>query len=394
MLIPLGTDRARKRRPHATGAIIILNMVVYLIALALDAAGQTEIRDFMYGMAADREALDHHAYWTLLTYQFAHDPDGIFHLATNMIFLWIFGSALEDRLGHINFTLFYLMGGVVAGLVQLMTSSAGTIGASGSVFAVTGGFIVLFPRTRIKILFFFLLIGVYMIPSLWFVGFYIAMDFIGVFQGNSQVAHFAHLGGLLFGFLLALLLIATKIIKSDEYDLLYLIRQSRKRRIYRQVIKEAETSQQISAEAGHTIPVINTRDQEPEEMKARNEILQFMRQKEYANAMRRYLEAKHEFPLLELPENSQLEIANRLQAEGDRESAAAAYLQFLESHPTSRQIPEVKLLLSTLLIRSLDRAEEAQRLLEEALPELRDQRHLDLANRLLEQIKNKGDSTT
>ncbi|MCH2153812.1 MAG: hypothetical protein MK089_10775, partial [Phycisphaerales bacterium] len=110
--------------------------------------------------------------------------------------------------------------------------------------------------------------------------------------------------------------------------------------------------------------------------------------------MRRYLEAMHEFPLLELPENSQLEIANRLQAEGDRESAAAAYFQFLESHPNSRQIPEVKLLLSTLLIRSLDRAEEAQRLLEEALPELRDQRHLDLANRLLEQIKNKGDSTT
>ena len=62
-----------------------------------------------------------------------------------MIFLWIFGASLEDRLGHINFTLFYLMGGVVAGLVQVMAHSGGTIGASGSVFAVTGGFVVLSP---------------------------------------------------------------------------------------------------------------------------------------------------------------------------------------------------------------------------------------------------------
>ena len=74
MLIPLGTDRARKRRPHATGMIIILNMAVYLIALAMDVAGQTEIQDFMHSMAVNGSALADGAYWTLLSYQFAQQP--------------------------------------------------------------------------------------------------------------------------------------------------------------------------------------------------------------------------------------------------------------------------------------------------------------------------------
>ena len=107
-----------------------------------------------------------------------------------------------------------------------------------------------------------------------------------------------------------------------------------------------------------------------------------------------YLIASKEHPDLVLPETQQLEIANRFQTSGDRESAASADLQFLEHHSTSRQAPEVRLLLASLLIRSLDRAEEARPLLESALPELHSQQHRDLAQRLLAQISSDGEDAT
>ena len=73
--------------------------------------------------------------WQLVTYQFLHDPWSVFHLGFNMLFLWVFGSAVEDRMSRPSYLAFYLMGGVVAGLGHMMTSASPVIGASGSVSA-------------------------------------------------------------------------------------------------------------------------------------------------------------------------------------------------------------------------------------------------------------------
>lgn len=384
MIIPIGTDKARRRRPRATGVIIVLNMLVYLVALVLDASGTAKLEVFMNALALSGQGLTHGDIWQLVTYQFAHSPDDIFHLVFNMIFLWIFGAALEDRLGHVNFVVFLLMGGAVSGIAHTLTTVHPVIGASGAVCAATGGFLVLFPRARVKILIIFFLIGIYMIPALWVVAFQVILDLLGWLNSGSQVAHSAHLAGYAYGFLLALLLIAVGLVKSDEYDLLFLLRQRRRRAAYRRVIRETESTSRIRTTPGETvIPVLAETDHDPEEARLRNLVMRMIREDRYTEAQQAYRELQSSHPDAVLPESMQLEIANRLQVDGDRSLAASAYDRFLDRYPSSRQAPEVRLLLASLLIRFLNRPNDAQSLLKKALPDLRSDGHRELAQKLL-----------
>ena len=99
------------------------------------------------------------------------------------------------------------------------------------------------------------------------------------------------------------------------------------------------------------------------------------------------------FPKAVLPESIQLEIANRIQADGDRATAAVAYERFLERYPDSRQAPEVQLLLSVLLVRFLARAEDAAPLLKQSLPKLTSRSHQALAKKLLDEVDAKRPTT-
>ena len=137
--------------------LIVLNMLVYLAGLAGDVFGGISFETLTSWMMLSRG--DFH-WWNLFTYQFAHNPSDILHLIFNMVGLWIFGTSLEDRLGHANFLAFYLVGGCIAGIAHMMETAAPVIGASGSVCALIGGFIALFPRSRIRILLLFIMIGV------------------------------------------------------------------------------------------------------------------------------------------------------------------------------------------------------------------------------------------
>jgi len=133
----------------------------------------------------------------------------------NLLFLWIFGNNIEDRLGRLLFLLFYLGGGVVAGLTQVAidpTSTVPTIGASGAIAATLGAYLVLFPRARITSLvflgFFYQLIDV---PAVIVLVFWIVLQVIdglaslGVTDAGGGVAFFAHIGGFAFGALVALI---------------------------------------------------------------------------------------------------------------------------------------------------------------------------------------------
>ncbi len=150
---------------------------------------------------------------TLLTYQFLHG--GWLHILGNMLFLWIFGNNIEDRLGRVGFLLFYLSAGAVAGLAQVMidpTSTTPTIGASGAIAGTLGAYLVFFPRARITSLvflgFFYQLIDV---PAVVVLLFWIALQVIdgiaslGLTEAGG-VAFFAHIGGFAFGAGVALLL--------------------------------------------------------------------------------------------------------------------------------------------------------------------------------------------
>ena len=145
---------------------------------------------------------------TLITSQFLHG--GWLHLLGNLLFLWIFGNNVEDRLGRFRFLLFYLVGGAVAGLTQVAIdpdSTIPTIGASGAIAATLGAYLVLFPRARITSLvflgFFYQLIDV---PAVIVLVFWFALQLIdglasiGVTDtAGGGVAFFAHIGGFVFG---------------------------------------------------------------------------------------------------------------------------------------------------------------------------------------------------
>jgi membrane associated rhomboid family serine protease len=150
---------------------------------------------------------------TLLSSQFLHG--GWLHLLGNLLYLWIFGNNVEDRMGRVGFLLFYLVGGVIAGLTQVAidpASSIPTIGASGAIAATLGAYLVFFPGAKVTSLvflgFFYQLVRVpaAFVLVVWFV--LQLLDGIGSL-GPSQgggVAFFAHIGGFVFGAVVAWLL--------------------------------------------------------------------------------------------------------------------------------------------------------------------------------------------
>ncbi|MCX6089577.1 MAG: rhomboid family intramembrane serine protease, partial [Candidatus Atribacteria bacterium] len=147
-------------------------------------------------------------WWTLITSLFLHA--NVVHLGTNMLYLWIFGNNVEDFLGWWQYLIFYLTCGMVASFTHAILSPSSlipTIGASGAIAGVMGGYIILFPGARVVVLvvagFFIRLIRV---PALVVLGSWIILQVIfGLLSFNSQngggVAWFAHIGGFLFGLL-------------------------------------------------------------------------------------------------------------------------------------------------------------------------------------------------
>jgi membrane associated rhomboid family serine protease len=155
---------------------------------------------------------------TVFSAMFMHGS--ILHLAGNMLFLWIFGNNVEDSMGPVKFIVFYLLGGVVALAGQVIiepNAAVPTIGASGAVAAVLGGYILLYPRARVVtlifIVFFFTILE---LPAMLILGFWFLQQVaFGYFDlanpagGGGGVAYFAHIGGFLFG-LLAIKLLASR----------------------------------------------------------------------------------------------------------------------------------------------------------------------------------------
>jgi membrane associated rhomboid family serine protease len=145
---------------------------------------------------------------------------GFLHIAGNMLFLWIFGNNVEDSMGRVRFTFFYLLGGIAALALQTAidpSSTVPTIGASGAIAAVLGGYLLLYPRARVvTVVFLFVFFTIIELPALAFLGIWIvqqiifgAADLTNPTGASGGVAYFAHIGGFAFG-LLAIKLFATR----------------------------------------------------------------------------------------------------------------------------------------------------------------------------------------
>ena len=147
---------------------------------------------------------------TIFTSMFTHA--GLLHLGGNMLFLWIFGNNVEDSMGHVRFVIFYLLGGLAALGLQIVIgpdSTVPTLGASGAIAGVLGGYILIYPRARVLTLIFlfvfftFIEIPAFFFLFIWFAqqAIFGAIDLTDPTGGSGGVAYFAHVGGFLFGLL-------------------------------------------------------------------------------------------------------------------------------------------------------------------------------------------------
>ena len=378
MFVPIGTDRPTRRRPRVVEGLILLNMLIYLAGLVGELVGVGSLEDLMNWLSVSRG--DFHVI-NLVTYQFGHSPSDILHLLFNMLGLWIFGVSLNDRLGHLSFLAFYLIGGAVAGMAHIMDSPAPVIGASGSVCALIGGFIALFPRSRIRLLVLFFIIGIYEVRSLWVVAFYVLIDFIGwVGPSDTAVAYVAHLSGYIYGFLLALLLLSTRIIKSDDFDVLFLLRQKKRRTAWKNVIQQTKSTSVPGA-------IASGDSKHLEELASmRRAIQDAMGVQDWASAAESWSKLAQIDAHACLAEQKHLELANRLFATGHRVEAASAYARYLIRYSNTPQASEVKLMLGLLYARHLERRDDARLLLEEAVDDVREDKQRSLARQLLDEL--------
>ena len=137
---------------------------------------------------------------SLLLHMFLHG--GLFHLAGNMLYLWIFGNNVEDVLGRFRFAVFYLVCGLSASLTHIAFNPRSTvpmIGASGAIAGVLGAYALLFPRARVRtFVFLFVFIQVVPIPAAVILGLWFVMQIMNIGLGGG-VAWFAHIGGFLVG---------------------------------------------------------------------------------------------------------------------------------------------------------------------------------------------------
>ena len=201
-MIPLRDVIPSRTRPGVTIGLIAINVLVFLFQGTLS---EETAQRFFYTFAV---VPAHFSLVDVFTSLFMHA--GITHLAGNLLFLWIFGDNVEDRLGHGRFALFYVICGYVAAIAQTALrpdSLIPMVGASGAIAGVMGAYLVLYPHSRVLMLFPFPPI-LFELPAVFFLGFWFFMQFLSgigtlpIFQGGTisgGVAFWAHVAGFVCG---------------------------------------------------------------------------------------------------------------------------------------------------------------------------------------------------
>lgn len=204
-MIPLRSTERVYSTAKVTGALIAVNLLVFLYQLTLPAYAMNQFVE-QWGLVPDRLHLS-----ALFTSMFLHG--GWTHILGNMLFLWVFGRNVEDLLGSGRFLVFYLLCGLTAALTQIITnlySPVPTIGASGAIAGVMGAYLIKFPRARIvTLMLIFFFFTTMEIPAALLLLFWFAMQFLSGIGSLTEtdysgggVAFFAHIGGFVAGMLL------------------------------------------------------------------------------------------------------------------------------------------------------------------------------------------------
>ena len=214
-MFPVGDDQVAGGPPKlVTIGLIALNVLAFLLELGQGSEGALQSFITAWGVVPREYTTGHDIapliplpFWsTLLTSMFLHG--GWMHLGGNMLYLWIFGDNLEKVMGNARFLLFYLVCGIAAAITHIVFSGGSavpTVGASGAISGILGGYLILFPRNRVRVL---TRGGIMSVPALVVLGFWIVIQLVSGFGSvattaeTGGVAYLAHVGGFFAGMLL------------------------------------------------------------------------------------------------------------------------------------------------------------------------------------------------
>lgn len=198
-MIPIRDELKTHRTPFVNYALITINVLVFLWMFL----NQGRLDEIIYEYALIPARIQIADFFTSM---FMHG--GWMHLISNMLYLWIFGDNIEDRLGHIGYLIFYLAGGIAAALLQIAiapNSQIPMVGASGAIAAVLGAYMVMYPNSRVYT---FVPFGFFarlrLMPAIFVLGLWFVLQlFSGVgslaYLDQGGTAYFAHIGGFIFG---------------------------------------------------------------------------------------------------------------------------------------------------------------------------------------------------
>lgn len=209
-MFPAGDETPRYSHPIVTYMLIGINVGVFIIEwFMLDYSGYRFVI-LQYGFIPRVLTVNPaEGVFRMLTSMFLHaDP---LHILGNMVFLYIFGDNVEDRMGHVKFLFFYLFFGVAASLMHYAIDPASimpAIGASGAISGVMGAYLVMFPFARVRVFFRFLFIR---LPAVFYLGFWFLLQLVeSMLPDYTGIAYWAHIGGFIAGMIIALLFFRRK----------------------------------------------------------------------------------------------------------------------------------------------------------------------------------------
>ena len=377
MFLPIHTDRPLRRSPVVNLTIITLNVAVFFVQSQSPA-----FTERLLLRPSDPSLLG------FFGSAFLHA--NLWHLLGNMLFLYIFGNSLNDKLGHLAYAGLYAGGILASGLAHALIETAPVLGASGAVSAVTGAYLILFPRSRVAILLLFLVVTVVYVPSLYFIGLFFLLDIFQSAVGwSTGTAHMAHIGGTLYGVGVGFLLLGTNLVPRDQMDALSLIRRWKLRRDHRAGLRDAG---QLHGRAHDIVPA-NRVDpdvarQVAQAQSLRDKINAAFERDNLREAARYYASLLRVDDRQILPMQRQLDVANQLVSDGRHADAAVAYERFLDRYSAHADHAQTQLMLGLIYGRYLGRPGDARRHLEAAAERLEEGEERDIARRELEALSD------
>ena len=396
MLIPIRTDYRMRSTPWVNYALLVSNIVLFLAGLnSRTPEGYARVRHELH-LLLDPEAPQLHQFFT---YMFLHGD--LWHLLGNMLFLWVFGPAINDRLGNWSYLMFYVGGGVMSGAGHVMFSSLPVLGASGAISAVTGAFLVLAPVTRVTTL---VILFIYIVPLQFTSLVYILFQFLynlWMAAGShhvDRVAYGAHTSGYVYGIAVAAGLLLSRLLPRDEYDLLHMLKNYYRRARYRRLVGQGYDPFSAGRAGRAASPQRPPEVQAPRvgsagpdapparELQLRGGIAEACSRHDLAEAGRLYLQLRQLDGEAVLSRQHQLDVANQFMASQQHAEAAEAYELFLKHYTTFEHAADVYLMLGVLYGRYLLDAGAAEERLRKALDLLHDDHKLALARAVLAEV--------